>query len=84
MTTPNTDLTEQIAAAVLPIVEAEVRAAKAEALREAGRDLERGWPNRLGIGLPPRGLRPRRRPRDRYRARVPQAPRHRVRDRRWR
>ena len=42
-----------LAAAVLPIVEAEVRAAKAEALREAGRDLEREWPNRLGIGLPP-------------------------------
>ncbi|PMC76384.1 hypothetical protein [Brachybacterium sp. UMB0905] len=43
----------QIAAAVMPIVDAAVKRAKAEVLREAGRDLEREWPNRLGIGLPP-------------------------------
>ena len=42
-----------LAAAVLPIIAAEVRAAKAEALREAERALERGWPYKLGINLPP-------------------------------
>ena len=44
---------DPIAVRVAREVAVEVRKAKAEALREAGRDLEREWPNRLGIDLPP-------------------------------